>query len=181
MQYYKAFSAAFTGVGGELCGGRLHSGVRAGRFGSGRSFRCGVCIGRGDCFRAGGGFRCGSRCAVLLFEVRIVPEDEQPDRQRHDERRDDAEYAHHGVSARKQNAHKPHDRRYPVEYRDGLLLRKSESQQPVVKMPFIRVERALPSQRAPDNGKKRIRQRYGHCEHRHDKGDDRVQLEKTHY
>ena len=80
---------------------------------------------------------------------------------------------------RKQHSGQSQNARQHIRNRDGLLLRKTHVDEPVVDMPAVRLHGVLPLCNAAQEGKADIKNRHAENEKRHGKGDDRVHLKEA--
>ena len=113
---------------------------------------------------------------MAMVQVGIVPKDIKPHRNRDNKGADGADYAHDSPGACKQHRDKPQHRRDAVEHRDSLLLAEPQGKQPVVEVPLVRVEGALPVKHTAEKGKGRIRKRHGKRQQRNEEGYQGVEL-----
>lgn len=89
-------------------------------------------------------FLLGFAVIPAMMQVRVAPEDVEPDYERDDERADGAHCAHEGTGACEQHRDKAKHGGHAVQHRDSLLLIEAEREEPVMEMPLVGMERALP-------------------------------------
>ena len=117
-------------------------------------------------------FAMGLLFGVVLTQIGIVLEHLEPDTERDNERRDETYYLYrHAVPGHEHGQQSQH-RRDTVQHRNDLLLVEPHCKQPVVEVPLVSLERALPMQYPAEESKDRIGQRQRQRKQRHKESDD---------
>ena len=106
----------------------------------------------------------------MMMQVRVAPENIEPDRERDNERADGAAGAHQNSGAGKQHGNKAEHRRDAVQHGDSLLLTQPDRKEPMMEMPLVGMERALPVDYPAEEGEGRVRQRHCERQQRHEEG-----------
>ena len=115
-------------------------------------------------------FLLGFAVIPAMMQVRVAPEDVEPDYERDDERADGAHCAHEGTGACEQHRDKAKHGGHAVQHRDSLLLIEAEREESVMEMPLVGMERALPVDYPAEEGESRVRQRHCERQQRHEEG-----------
>ena len=82
-------------------------------------------------------FLLGFGVVPMMMQVRVAPENIEPDRERDNERADGAAGAHEGTGACEQHRDKAKHGGHAVQHRDSLLLIEAEREEPVMEMPLV--------------------------------------------